>query len=280
MPTRIVSKKLNGKSRINPPDFHCMRSSNRRFIFIGGLHRSGTSLLHRALRAHYSISGFIHTGAPEDEGQHLQTVFPPAAAYGGPGRFCFAEEAALNEISPLATLENREKLLREWERHLVTDKAFFIEKSPPNLIRMRFFQALFPNSLFINIIRHPLAVSYATQKWSKTSILELVDHWIIAHQKMLEHLPFIRHWRLIRYEDFVENPKAVLTDIYQWVGIEPVPFAERVEPDVNRKYFAQWETESAKKMAVSERLPWLHALPSRFGYHFAPPYTQARPVLS
>ncbi|MEI2612689.1 MAG: hypothetical protein V9G20_28950 [Candidatus Promineifilaceae bacterium] len=58
---------------------------NHQFIFIGGLHRSGTSILFKTLRDHPQISGFYNTQVPEDEGQHLQTVIPPAKAFGGPG---------------------------------------------------------------------------------------------------------------------------------------------------------------------------------------------------
>ena len=51
-----------------------------------------------------------------------------------------------------------------------TGKEFLLEKSPPNIIRTRFLQAMFPNSYFINIKRHPIATSLATKKWSKTSL--------------------------------------------------------------------------------------------------------------
>ena len=58
-----------------------------RFVFLAGLHRSGTTLLARLLAAHPEISGFSGTGEPADEGQHLQSVYPAARVYGGPGRF-------------------------------------------------------------------------------------------------------------------------------------------------------------------------------------------------
>ena len=52
--------------------------TDHRLVFVGGLHRSGTTPLTRCLAAHAQISGFAHTGVEEDEGQHLQTVHPPA----------------------------------------------------------------------------------------------------------------------------------------------------------------------------------------------------------
>ena len=55
------------------------------FLFLGGLHKSGTSVLHRLLRAHPETSGFSNTGVPQDEGQLIQSVYPPAWMHGGPG---------------------------------------------------------------------------------------------------------------------------------------------------------------------------------------------------
>ena len=51
-----------------------------RFVFLAGLHRSGTTLLARLLAAHPEVSGFSGTGAPADEGQLLQSVYPAATA--------------------------------------------------------------------------------------------------------------------------------------------------------------------------------------------------------
>jgi len=55
-----------------------MPNDTRQYVFIAGLHRSGTSVLARCLREHPQISGFRNTGVPEDEGQHLQDVYPAA----------------------------------------------------------------------------------------------------------------------------------------------------------------------------------------------------------
>src|SRR5215471_2962371 len=67
----------------------------------------------RLLAAHPEMSGFSGTGVPADEGQHLQSVYPAAKKYGGPGRFGFAAESHLTESD-----------VRGWEQ---TAEALFDE---------------------------------------------------------------------------------------------------------------------------------------------------------
>src|ERR1700750_2972722 len=81
----------------------CRRMEGHPFVFLAGLHRSGTTLLARLLAAHPEISGFSGTDAPADEGQHLQSVYPAAKEYGGAGRVGPAAEADLTETQPLGS---------------------------------------------------------------------------------------------------------------------------------------------------------------------------------
>ena len=140
----------------------------KKFIFISGLHRSGTSLLYRILKEQDEISGLSKTNELEDEGQHVQTVYKPAYEFGGVGKFGFNINARLDENSKLINELNRKKLFNEWSRFWDLEKNILLEKSPPNIIRTRFLQKMFPNSYFINITRHPIATSIASKKWSKT----------------------------------------------------------------------------------------------------------------
>lgn len=211
-------------------------------VFIGGLHRSGTSLLARCLADHSSTSGFHDTGVPEDEGQHLQTVFSRASAYGGPGKFGFASEMHLTESSSLVTDGNRRRLWEEWSRHWNTSRTHLVEKSPPNLIKARFLQAMFPNSCFVFILRHPVAVAGATKKWKqRTSLARLVEHWAVCHEIMRQDFPHLRRAKVIHYEHLVTRPAEALAEIFRFVGLDPVEVSREVKPDVNESYFTQWE---------------------------------------
>lgn len=237
-------------------------------MFVGGLHRSGTSLLARCLMQHPLVSGFEGTGVPEDEGQHLQTVYRPAKDHGGPGRFAFDPDARLTEDSPLVTDASRRRLMEEWGRFWDTTKPVLVEKSPPNLVRGRFLQALFPGARLVLVERHPLAVAYATQKWSRTSLRSLLRHWLAAHEVFEQDRPRLQHVHVVRYEDFVADPTATLAAVYGLLGLEPVPPGIEIRADANDAYLARWREEPRLRRALLTQA--FEERVGRFGYSLRP----------
>ena len=101
-----------------------------RLVF-AGLHRSGTTPLGRAIVEHPMVSGLTGTGVKEDEGQHLQQVYPPARVYGGAGRFARDERAHLTETSPLVTADNAAALWSAWEPYWDLDRRFLLKSHRP-----------------------------------------------------------------------------------------------------------------------------------------------------
>ncbi|HUF08257.1 MAG TPA: sulfotransferase [Rhodothermales bacterium] len=252
------------------------------FVFIGGLHRSGTTLLFRILRDYPSISGFRfpHGAEREHEGQHLQTVYPAGKAHGGPGYFGLNPDAHFTETTSLATDKNALRLFEEWSAHWDLSKPFLLEKSPPNLVMTRFLQELFPNSFFLVMVRHPIPVSLATIKWMgwpkyvvshdeagenytvrsageddwmlswqsehlhfESTIYTLFRNWKAAHETFVADSEYLRHVLALRYEDLVSHPGSTLLSIEQFLGL-PVSEARAFPTihDHNARYFAEWET--------------------------------------
>jgi hypothetical protein len=244
------------------------------FLFIGGLHRSGTSILHRLLREHPQINGFHDTGAPEDEGQHLQSVFPTARVFGGPGRFAFSRGAHLTESSPCITTEHRDRLLKEWGAYLNFDGAVIIEKSPPNLIRSTYFRRMFPNSKYLFLLRHPIPVAIATQKWSRSATLELLLHAYVAHRIMIDDLRRLDGYGVLRYEELVRDPRGCCSWIQEALNVAQIDPVEPVR-DCNDPYFERWAAEfEPVGHTLMKQFPEVERFFKRCGYSMTPPYVQ------
>jgi hypothetical protein len=217
------------------------RINDHKFLFIAGLHKSGTSLLSGFIKEHPEVSGFAKTGFPQDEGQFLQSVYPTAITFGGPGLFGFNSAMHLTEDSPLATEANRRKLVSEWSTYWDLSKPVLLEKSPPNLLKTRFLQALFPNSYFLVVVRHPGVVSLATQKWIQIPIIILLRHWLHSYNTFLADREHLRKCLVIRYEDLVREPDAHLKRICNFVGIEDFGARLGVRKEVDDQYFNRWQ---------------------------------------
>lgn len=216
------------------------------YVFIGGLHRSGTSLLQRCICADPQVTGFSGTGVPEDEGQFLQSVYPPALLYGGAGRFGFDARAHMTEDSPLATAEKRARLEWEWGYHWDAERPVRVEKSPPNMLKMRFLQALFADAYFVMMVRDPIAVTMSTSRWSReSSLTRLMHHWVHCHDIMWADAPSIRRLKVVHYEQFVRDPKTVLAEIGEFLELGRLQGGDEVIPGLNGSYQQRWRRTGA-----------------------------------
>ena len=189
-----------------------------RLLFIAGLHRSGTTLIERSLVARYDLS-CLRAKVPESEGQHMQDVYLPALALGGPGRFAFskgfaAERARLTDHPAL-----RAALLAQWSRFVVGTSEVLVEKSPPNLLRIGWLRQVFPGARFVIVARDPRAVAGATRKWSGTSLSRLMAHWDAAYGAALGETG--EDCMTLRYEDFCADPEAGLARIAAFARLRP-----------------------------------------------------------
>lgn len=214
---------------------------DHRLVFVGGLHRSGTTPLARSLGRHPQVSAFEGTGATEDEGQHLQSVYPAARTYGGTGRFALDPRAHLTESSPLATPDNAERLFAQWSTHWDLERPVLLEKSPPNLVMTRFLQALYPGARIVVIVRHPVVVALASQKWTGLRAFDrLVEHWVRAHEIFLADAPCLDHVHVVKYEELVVDPAAVMAAVGTFLGLDPLPTGEGLAPGRSDAYDARW----------------------------------------
>ncbi|GAA4727179.1 hypothetical protein GCM10025782_27150 [Pedococcus ginsenosidimutans] len=228
-----------------------MSDPSQSLLFVGGLHRSGTTPLARALASHPEISGLSGTGVREDEGQHLQRVYPKAKVYGGSGRFAHDPRAHLTEDSPLVSPGNAAALRRAWDPYWDLERRYLLEKSPPNLVMGRFLQALFPGAPMVVVVRHPVVVALSNKKWRKAvssdprkfeTIAGLVEHWLTAHRLFLADAPHLAPLHVLHYEDLVADPSRELGRIESFLGLGSPIDADSIRVGASQPYEHTWDS--------------------------------------
>ena len=175
----------------------------RFLVFVGGLQRSGTTTLANGLDAHpwasaQSFDWLKRRVSPEAaearfaeicawrgvkrsylrdviksggvEGKFAQNVYPFAYAlrdWGRGGKRALAR-LRLDADSDVVSYASAEKLWSQWRDFWNASAPVLVEKSPENVVRAPFLQALFPmNARFVFVLRHPLPWALAVDKWLK-----------------------------------------------------------------------------------------------------------------
>ena len=251
---------------IVPPRRHIAKPlSDKKLIFICGLHRSGTSYLQCTLGSSPRISMHTRTSVPENEGQHIQHVYKPARAYGGVGAFANNPEYHYTNTSSLLTKKNNAKLLSEWGRYWDLTKPILLEKSPPNLIHTRYLQELVAQPYFIVIIRHPLVVAKASLKMNAQSLELHIKHWLIAHGIFYYDKRFLRNCKVIHYRELARP--GIINDIATFLNEDTRALCISTETFVNSdmKYL---ERPTHNMHILKKYEPEINA----YGYSFFPPY--------
>jgi hypothetical protein len=213
-------------------------------IFVGGAHKSGTTLVASCIASAPGTSAFVHTGVPMDEGQWLQDVLPPDA-YLGELLFGLSDEAFLNETDCDRFPGAAARLLACWRPHWDSSQHTWIEKSPMNAVRTRFLQELFPGAVFVTTMRDPRASFMAARKTMPLVSPEVYFRsWVRVYDAYLHDAPQLRRALLIPFEDLMRYPRSQLKRIESVSGLrirDDVTAEFRVEH--HSRYLEAWRNE-------------------------------------
>jgi hypothetical protein len=240
---------------------------NRKYVFICGLHRSGTSTLTKIIGTSNLVSIHTNTDVPENEGQHIQSVYDPASKYGGPGKFGFDKKYHYTEKSHLLTQKNNDKIINEWSKYWDLNKYILVEKSPPNIIHTRYLQEIVQKSYFIIIIRHPLAVSFATKKWNNQTLDKHIEHWLYVHNILYNDLKQIKKYLILKYEELnIDTFENIINNFLEEKLLIDSNILENFNSmkSSNKKYFENIVPDHIKNKYEKEI--------NKFGYTFNNPF--------
>ena len=76
-----------------------------------------------------------------------------------------------------------------------------------------------------------MKVAYATEHWAKSSIDDLVEHWLRAHELFTDDRRHIERLLVLRYEDLVADPAHTLARVDAFCGLRKrivVPLPSRL----------------------------------------------------
>ena len=228
---------------------------DRRITFVGGLQRSGTTLVARIIGASADASALTGTGAVLDEGQHIQDIY--AGGLGNTSEWSFHPQAHLTEEDARRVPDAGARLWQSWSPFWDLDRTVLVEKSPPNLTKMRYFQEIFPKARFIVVTRHPVVQALAVRKWATRSrgrftygFPRLVEHWVHAHDVFAEDALHIENLLVLRYEHLMRDPAQQLGRVAEFLGIElDAEAVGAVDVGRDNRYAELWRTGGRGQLA-------------------------------
>jgi hypothetical protein len=175
-------------------------------IIIFGNTRSGTTIVQKVMSEHPDIVGWYEP--------HALWLYPD------PGRIYdeFDESDATDKVKKYI----HKQFFKYQKRH---DNKIILEKSPPNILRISYVRAVFPDAKFLYIVRNPFSfISSVEYKWQRTVtgrgiIRRLKDtpitqlhYWVRRYIKQQYNKKILRKKYLSvwgpRYKDIYEDLKT------------------------------------------------------------------------
>jgi hypothetical protein len=205
-PTHIIPNLL---LRLNP------RISNSHHIFIVGIPRSGTTLIHRVLSAHSNLFSTIH------ESNFFSFNDLMCSFFGIELKKC---ELLLNDSKCIVSFFDR--LVEFLKVENFANDKIFIEKTPQHLFKIKFLLKYFPNSKFIHVVRDGrdcycsgLLRGDGFIPQAKRGICYFAQYWKKGMKIGIEVSTDPRVYTF-KYCDFVSNPEFELKKMMSFLGLE------------------------------------------------------------
>ena len=246
-------------------------------IFIYGAPRSGTSLLQSILARHPQIASpretaFFHLLASASK-KISRDPYKLWGYYKTHRRFLYqgisAEEVERNFPSKVTNRDIFDTLMNRIAAR--ERKSRWLEKSPSHELWHSTIRAWYPKAKYLGIARDPRAVAFSLSNtpWGTNDPYVVSKIWNRSVGILLE-LQGAGQLKLIRYEDLVQDPEAVVRGILSYVGLEYDPdvimpeqgLPEKQKPPVD-SWLESHEKTSSSSISSKSVAKWSDRLPSR-----------------
>ena len=274
-------------------------------LFVTGASRSGTTVLSRIFGNHEDILGLhelhyfgdlVEIDSSDEQRNNAQLVQKIAWLLARQARDFWTDGPDANDVQTanalVASLPSTQKNAAAAYAYALAylartaGKRAACEQTPRNIFYAEKLLALYPDARMVHIVRDPRAV-LASQKnrWQVRKLggrnvpwTEVIRLWINYHPWTMSRL-WLRasqaavaledhpRFRIVRFEDLVDDPESLLRDLCDWLGIDFQPDMLAVpqwgssniehnssQQGVSRAMLTQWEQVlNRAEIAVSER---------------------------
>ena len=200
-------------------------------IFIGGMIKSGTSLVRRLVSSNDNVfsgletywfdlyDNFKHMNLVKGGGLTNQSCISDLQRLENLSRFygissVKVEEIYKNNSNALSFIEN---FFLECTQIHHKNPYVWLEKTPGNaLFAEQILSASFP---YIHVIRHPADVWYSCKRDAKfASLNEFVETYSLYQSAIFK--TNCSNFKILIYEDFIENKEAIARSLFDFLGLD------------------------------------------------------------
>jgi len=138
------------------------------------------------------------------------------------------------------------------------------DKTPFHTAHMATMAQVFPDAVFVGIVRHPGAVAASLRDSFNYGFDEALSYWAATNLDMLRSASALgSRFVLCRYEDLVGHSEPVLRELVDWLG-EPwspdVLEHHRVQRDKGAPRVAEGSTITRDRIDPSRAMTWLDSI--------------------
>ena len=255
-----------------------------RWIFPVGCYNSGTTITKALLAAHPDVR------ALPKEGVRFTRMLPAPERLGWARMWVQCEDTVV--LPPRVERARYERIVHDWSPWWKPGGLAFMDKSVSNVTRMPWLDVNFPRAYFIGIVRNGYCAAEGIRRRARPRgaaarivgpeyPIEMAGRqWVAANERMAQDAARVSRFRLIAYEDLVQDPLRVLGELWAFLDL-PAPAMRRIGEGVEisgaRFELRDMNSESLARLRRADfhaLNPVIGHLLPKYGYHVQSPDQQ------